>query len=146
MIAIEAQENRLCELIDGILVEKTKGFDESLIAAEIIALLKDFIKRHDLGLVTAPDGMIRLSPGQARIPDVGFFAKPRLPKHRGPRPAIPDDTPDLAIEVLSKGNTKREMDRKIREYFNAGVRLVWLIDPRKRTACCVRFAHEDDQA
>ena len=42
--------------------------------------------------------------------------------------------PDLAVEVLSEGNTKPEMARKVREYFDAGVTLVWLIDPRKRTA------------
>ena len=41
--------------------------------------------------------------------------------------------PDLAAEVLSGGNTKREMDRKLGEYFEAGVRLVWLIDPKSRT-------------
>jgi Uma2 family endonuclease len=40
----------------------------------------------------------------------------------------------LAIEVLSKSNTKAEMERKLREYFRAGVQLVWLIDPKTRTA------------
>src|SRR5205823_3751976 len=41
--------------------------------------------------------------------------------------------PDLACEVLSKGNTPREMERKLKEYFLAGVRLVWFVDPRART-------------
>jgi Uma2 family endonuclease len=40
----------------------------------------------------------------------------------------------LAVEVLSKGNTKKEMDRKIQEYFRAGVRLVWLVEPKTETA------------
>jgi Uma2 family endonuclease len=47
---------------------------------------------------------------------------------------IPDLAPDLAVEMLSEGNTKAEMARKVQEYFDAGVILVWLIDPRKRTA------------
>jgi Uma2 family endonuclease len=42
--------------------------------------------------------------------------------------------PDLAVEVLIEGNTEAEMTRKVREYFEAAVSLVWLIDPRKRTA------------
>ena len=42
--------------------------------------------------------------------------------------------PDLAVEVLSESNTAEEMARKLREYFAAGVRLVWMIDPRDRTA------------
>ena len=47
--------------------------------------------------------------------------------------AIPDLAPDLAVEVLSEGNTKQEMERKLKDYFFAGVRLVWYIDVKKRT-------------
>ena len=77
--------------------------------------------------------MMRIAPGLVRIPDLSFITWERLPGHESPREPIPDLAPDLAVEVLSAGNTKREMDRKVREYFDAGVRLVWLIDPRKRT-------------
>ena len=42
--------------------------------------------------------------------------------------------PDLAVEVLSAGHTPAEMARKRQEYFAAGVRLVWLVDPEARTA------------
>ena len=42
--------------------------------------------------------------------------------------------PDLAIEVLSAGNTAAEMQRKLRDYFTAGVKLVWYIDPATRSA------------
>ena len=42
--------------------------------------------------------------------------------------------PRLAVEVIGTGNTKKEMERKIREYIDAGVDLVWLIYPRTRTA------------
>ena len=47
--------------------------------------------------------------------------------------AIPALAPDLAIEVLSAGNTPSEMERKLRDYFQAGVRLVWYLDPKLRT-------------
>lgn len=40
----------------------------------------------------------------------------------------------LAVEVLSPGNTEGEMQRKLRDYFAVGVRLVWTIDPVTRTA------------
>jgi Uma2 family endonuclease len=40
--------------------------------------------------------------------------------------------PDLAVEILSKGNTKKEMARKLREYFGAGTRLVWYVDVKKQ--------------
>ena len=64
-----------------------------------------------------------------RIPDVSFVSWDRLPQRRVPRQPIPDLVPDLAVEVLSEGNTPREMEQKLQEYFTAGVRLVWYVDP-----------------
>jgi Uma2 family endonuclease len=42
--------------------------------------------------------------------------------------------PNLAIEILSESNTAAEMDRKLHDYFDAGVELVWYIEPRTRSA------------
>ena len=78
--------------------------------------------------------MMRIAPGLVSIPDVSFVTWDRLPGRESPREPIPDLAPELAVEVLSEGNTKPEMARKVREYFEAGVTLVWLIDPKKRTA------------
>jgi Uma2 family endonuclease len=47
---------------------------------------------------------------------------------------LPLLAPDLAVEILSASNTEAEMRRKVREYFEAGSRLVWLVDPESRTA------------
>jgi Uma2 family endonuclease len=132
---IEAERRgHLCELIDGTLVEKTVGFLESRLAVVTASSLEAFLDTHDLGIVTGADGTIKLMPGQVRIPDVAFFSWNRFPNRRLPEEPIPDLTPDLAIEVLSRGNTETEMQRKLRDYFTAGVRLVWYIDPRQRTA------------
>jgi Uma2 family endonuclease len=125
---------RLCELVDGILVEKAMGYDESLLKVELLLTLAAFVKRNRLGEVTGPDGTFRLMPGLVRIPDIAFTSRARLPRKSDPRRPIPRLVPDLAIEVLSKSNTKKEMKRKLEEYFEAGVRLVWMIDPKTRTA------------
>jgi Uma2 family endonuclease len=124
---------KLCELIDGTLVEKTMGAVESILNMDFGAFLVVFVKRHRLGIVLGADGMVRLMPGQVRLPDLAFISWDRLPGRKMPTTPILDLAPDLAVEVLSKGNTKAEMKRKLREYFDAGVRLVWLIDPRTRT-------------
>src|SRR6185437_10703640 len=77
--------------------------------------------------------MVRLFPGLVRIPDVAFVSRDRLPGGRIPSEPIPSLVPDLAVEVLSESNTPKEMTRKRGEYFEAGVRLLWVVDPRKRT-------------
>jgi Uma2 family endonuclease len=64
---------------------------------------------------------------------LAFFAWDKFPNRVLPRDPILDHVPDLAIEVLSKSNTPREMRRKRREYFDAGARLVWEVNPVKRT-------------
>src|SRR5262245_56735409 len=125
---------RLYELVEGTLVEKAMGFRESIVAVAIINLLGSFVKANDLGLVTAPDGMMRLAAGLVRIPDVSYFSWSRFSERRITIDPIPDFAPDLAIEVLSAGNSRREMERKLAEYFAAGVRLAWLIDPATQTA------------
>jgi Uma2 family endonuclease len=97
-------------------------------------LVISYLDRTDLGVCVGADGMMRIAPGLVRIPDLSFITWDRLPGRESPQDPIPDLAPDLAVEVLSQGNTKAEMARKVREYFEAGAILVWLIDPKKRTA------------
>jgi Uma2 family endonuclease len=133
VITIRDRERRLFELIDGVLVEKVMGYWESVLAIELARLWGNLVRRRKLGTVAGEAGMLRLSPGLVRIPDVSFVSRARLAHHRRARAPILPLAPDLAVEVLSEGNTPREMARKVREYFDSGSRLVWLVDPRSRT-------------
>jgi Uma2 family endonuclease len=133
VIKVHDRTNRLCELVDGVLVEKVMGFDESRFAVFLGACLVAFLNHHDWGMIVGADGMVRLFPGLVRIPDVAFSSWKRFPKSKRGRGEIPTVAPDLVVEVLSKGNTRREMARKLDEYFRAGVRLVWYVDPKSRT-------------
>jgi len=127
---LDRKGERLCELIEGFLLEKTVGYEESLIAAILIIRLGRFVEKHRLGRVSGEAGMLRFAPGLILIPDVAFVSYERLPKGKRARgPAAPDLVPDLAVEVLSEGNTREEMEQKLRRYFDAGVRLVWYVDP-----------------
>ena len=121
----------LCELIDGTLVEKPMGVPESFLASLLIQFLGPFVRQHRLGVTTAADGMYRMSQGNVREPDVSFTQRSRLST---PLPQVGGWCPDLCVEVLSPDNTAEEMARKRAEYFGSGCRLVWEIDPRKRTA------------
>lgn len=133
LTALALPRKRICELIDGVLVEKGMGYTESLLANYVIEMLNGWVRRHNLGHVTGPDGTIRLWPGRVRIPDIAFFSWARLPGRRRPAERMPPVAPDLAVEVLSESNTAAEMLGKRRDYFRVGVRLVWEIDPERRT-------------
>jgi Uma2 family endonuclease len=134
VLDIQAHEDIACELVDGTLVEKPMGLLESFLALEIAGCIRDYLKQHDLGITAGEAGMMRLTGGQVRIPDVSFVGWNQLPGRVVPRTPIPDLYPDLAVEVLSSSNTPAEMRRKRHEYFAAGTRLVWQIDPTSRIA------------
>jgi Uma2 family endonuclease len=133
VVAVLERENRPCELVEGTLVEKAIGDEESELALLIGTFLNNYVRPRKLGIVTGADGTMRLFPGLVRIPDVAFASWGRFPARKRPKAPIPHLVPDLVVEVLSKGNTKSEMAKKLGEYFEAGVMVVWLVDHRKRT-------------
>jgi Uma2 family endonuclease len=132
VVTIHDREGRLYELVEETLLEKTVGTLESFLGMTIGTILRSFAASNQLGIVLGAGGMLRLAPGLVRIPDVSFISWDRLPDRRIPDQAIADLVPDLAVEVISRGNTKQEMDRKLAEYFVAGVRLVWYVYPKSR--------------
>ena len=137
----DGEPKHLCELVDGVLVEKVMGHLESRLAARLIFLLQVYLEEHDLGVVSGADGPHHILFDQARFPDVVFIAYDRIPEGADPATKVPNWIPSLAVEVLSEGNTKGEMARKPQDYFEAGVDLVWYVDPSDRT---VRVYHSPD--
>jgi Uma2 family endonuclease len=134
VLCIQEQTGGLCELQDGILVEKAMGWYESFLAMIIGGELYKFVMERNLGKLLGADGTVRILPGVVKIPDVSFISWARWPKQPLPRRPIPALVPDLVVEVLSETNTKREMEQKLQRYFEAGVRLVWYVDPATRSA------------
>jgi Uma2 family endonuclease len=131
--ALEAPRKRICELIDGVLVEKAMGYRESRLGIILARILDLFVTTHDLGLVTGPDGIIHLWRSRLRAPDICFISWDRLPGRRMPDKAFPKLAPDLTVEILSRSNTRKEMLKKREDYFKVGVRIAWEVDPVKRT-------------
>lgn len=134
VLEIEAREDRLCELEDGVLVEKPMGWYESMIAMLIGIEIGNYLKVHDLGQLLGADGSLKILPGKVKIPDLSFISWSRWPTEKLSRRPIPALVPDFVVEVLSESNTAAEMDDKLKQYFQAGVRLVWYVDPHARSA------------
>ncbi len=131
---VDGDDRRLVELVNGTLVEKAMGAKEGFLASFLGRMVGNFSDDNgDLGVVIGADGTLRILPGMVRLPDMSFFVWEKFPDRKLHSAAVPALVPDIAVEVVSKGNTKAEMTRKIGDYFTAGVRLVWLVFPKART-------------
>ena len=125
------------EVVDGELVVSPVGFWHDVIVARVITTLSQFVDARRLGVIVAPDALYALPGGNKRGPDVSFVTAERAAAL--PRTAVfPTIAPDLAVEVLSPSDRLRRVLDKVGEYLDAGVRLVWVIDPLKREAAVYR--------
>jgi Uma2 family endonuclease len=132
-IAINERSDCLCELVDGTLIEKVMGTYESLIAVNLITELNLYLRQNRLGIVLGADGMLRLRVKLIRVPDVSYISKEQLQRGSFPRRGVATMAPTIAVEVISEGNTRREMDEKLTEYFSYGTAEVWYVYPKTQT-------------
>lgn len=123
-----------CELIDGTLVEKAlMSYLEDSLTIVLGTFLHTFLWKTKLGKAFTAGALYKLVDGNFRLPDITVCLKDKFPKGKVERVPFVDFAPDLAVEVLSKSNTHREIDRKLRELFASGTRIIWVVDPVNRT-------------
>ena len=107
-------------------------------AGTILVLVGSYARARNLGRVlTEPGVIIRRAPDSVRAPDAAFVRQERIPPGGIPDPFL-DFTPDLIVEVKSPSNTLPELQAKVREWLEAGARLVWVVYPERRTVEVVR--------
>lgn len=124
------------ELVDGRLVERKMSIWSSYVAGVIFHLLHSFCHEHRLGWVF-PEGTsfqcFPAQPSKVRKPDVSFIRLQRLSLAQATTEGHCPIAPDLAVEVISPNDTAYETDEKVREFLDAGVPLVWVVNPEQRT-------------
>jgi Uma2 family endonuclease len=123
------------ELIDGELVEMAPAADESSsTGATILIHLGSYVLSQGLGRMYGADGGFVLFPERAtiRVPDVAFVRTERVPQGEARR-RFPRLAPDLIVEVLSPSGSASDAVAKLEMYQEAGVPLIWLVDPAKQT-------------
>jgi Uma2 family endonuclease len=123
-------KNRLFELIAGEIVEKMASFKSSRIAMHIGHLLSNYLDQNSIGYVTGSDGSYILSEDDEFMPDVGYISKARLPVE--PEREV-QGPPDLAVEVKSPTDTKRQLRRKAEDYMRFGTKMAWLVFPDEQS-------------
>ena len=131
---VQTADNKGFELEEGHLVEKTVSILSSHVAFVLTLKLGQFVLQNKLGQVFGSDMLYRCfpnQPGTGRRPDVSFIAKDRLPL-TWIEEAYFSIPPDLAVEVISPNDLATEVDHKIQQYLEAGVKLVWVVNPEER--------------
>jgi len=128
------------ELVKGELKRMSPTGDKhGRVTMELAYALYQYVKRNNLGRVYAAETGFKLEsdPDTVRAPDVAFVSMKRI-QAAGSIQGYRSGAPDLAAEVLSPGNTKREMAEKVEEYFAAGAHLVWIVNPKSKTVTVYR--------
>jgi Uma2 family endonuclease len=122
------------ELVDGTLVEKSGSFWGGVIVGSIIGHVGRFVEDHSLGVCLMGNLPFRLRPDLIRVPSFSFTPWDRFPNAEPPDEEIASFVPALIVEVPNETNTASELERKVAEYFAAGCKLAWIIDPHTKTA------------
>ena len=129
-----AIDEPLYEIVNGQMVEQPPmGADESRLAFRLASKIDQLAERGGLGqAVTETLFRLQSRPNLQRRPDAAFVSTTRWPRGRRiPRGNAWDVIPDLAVEVISPTNLAEEVPTKVREYFEAGVRRVWVVYPHE---------------
>lgn len=132
------------ELIDGEIVEIAPSSDgSSSIASTIAYLLGLYVRPIKLGCIYSADAGFVLFPDRetVRVPDVAFVRAERMPQGEARR-HFARLAPDLAVEVLSPTDRLRDVRSKVAMSHEAGVPLVWLVDPDARTVTVLALGQE----
>ena len=132
------------ELVDGEIVLSPAGWKHSQITIKISHILATFLEEHPVGKIGGPDLGVWMSNRNLRCPDVTYVRNEKLPKEEDQH-KFAEFVPDIAVEVLSPSDRPKFVERKIREFLENGVPIVWLVDPAQKTVTEYRSFSEIKQ-
>ena len=132
------------ELVDGEILVSPAGMRHSEVSTNIIAIIWEFLQKNPIGKVYTSDVGIVFPSGNVRSPDVTYVSNAKLPGGESPE-TFCELIPDLAVEVLSPSDSLKQLGRKIGEFLENGVPIVWLVDPARQTVTIYRSLTETQQ-
>jgi len=140
------QDGHRYEIVNGELIDMgNSGALHGNLAIILSSALFGVVNTQKLGALFDSSTAFKMKNGNKRSPDISFFAKERLQGMTELPTGFLEGAPDLAVEILSPGNTVEETEAKITEYFDNGARLVWVISPTQHYILVYRSAQEPDR-
>ncbi|MEO6810029.1 MAG: Uma2 family endonuclease [Isosphaeraceae bacterium] len=128
------------ELVRGEVIELPPAMPEhGLVCGNTAIILGTYGRQTGYGYMLCNDSAVQTErgPDTVRGADVSFYSQARWPRSEVGR-RLPPIAPDLVVEVFSPGNRAGEMLGKVQEYLDAGVLMVWVIHPVRRTLAIYR--------
>ena len=129
----EPADGSRLELLEGELIQMTPaGVRHGRTALAVGAVLLTFVREKGLGHVASNDTGVftEKNPDTVLAPDLAYWSRQRLPELPEGFAEVP---PDLAVEVVSPGDSQSYVHRKVLHYLDHRVGLVWIVDPKTRT-------------
>ena len=140
------QDGHRYEIVNGELIDMgNSGALHGYVCSLMLAALMGYILPKKLGVVLDSSTAFKMKNSNRRSPDISFFAKERLRGMTELPTGYLEGAPDLAVEVLSPGNTVEEIHDKLVEYFENDTRLAWVIHPSEHFVLVYRSAQEPDK-
>ena len=128
------------ELVEGELRKMSpSGSEHAAIIGRLTVRLGQHVEANNLGLYFGAEAGFKIAsdPDTVRAPDLAFVSRERVPESGIPKNFWPG-APDLAVEVVSPGDTFNEVEEKVEQWLAAGTREVWIVNPRKRSVSVYR--------
>ncbi|MCU1237214.1 MAG: hypothetical protein JWP63_5181 [Candidatus Solibacter sp.] len=116
-----------CDYVDGMVLERNLGeYDHARLQLAVAGYY--LFRRKEWGIVVVAEQRVQVSPTRFRVPDVCVIVDEGQPEQIFRTPPL------ICIEILSKDDRLSEMQERVDDYLNFGVRYVWILDPARRKA------------
>ena len=128
------------ELVKGELrTTSPAGSEHGAIIVKLTWRLGQHVEGANLGIAFGAETGFKIArdPDTVRAPDIAFVRRERIPQDGLPKGYWPG-APDLAVEVVSPGDTVYEVDEKVEEWLTAGALAVWVVNPKRRSVTIYR--------
>lgn len=134
-LLLRQPEHLSTELVRGrMVVREPPGTRHGLLSQTLALLLADHVRAHALGVLFGQDTgfLIRTAPDTVRAPDLAFVRQEHV--RLIPPSGYARLAPDLVAEILSPGDRASDVLRKVQDWLEVGVSLVWVLDPAREDA------------
>lgn len=132
---LELPDGQGFELVHGQLVEREMSIWSAYVGTRLARSMSVFVETQQLGWVLGEGASFHCfphDPGMVRRADVSFIRADRLSLEDARKRGHLRIAPDLAVEVISPSDQSYDVDAKVDDYLEAGVQLIWVINPDRR--------------